>query len=511
MNITENWIKNRAKIEGNNLEDIKTLILEGNFDEKISSLGSALLHFGRLKILDLSRNLLKSTRGIEHIITLEVLNLYYNSVDDVTEIKRLQYNTNLRDLDLRLNPVARSLDCRPIRDAERRAALMFFATDQQRDFDCDWLPCASRPDLTDQPSEVSLHNYGSGERIASFLRLDDHSEVTYAEVGRTISRYSPLKQRLTGKTSINISSLQSDMGLKGLKFAEFYGKKERLQTEVGLQNESLGKKVDDYANRFNIRLSTNAEEAHQTSSMNSTTRLDGRNPGPTVTPRAKYFTPSTSSEKFRVKTSPSKVNRSLNSWPAFGRKCETESKMEPSGTLTGKPDTNFFLMMKELIQDAVAESFARYSSSQRSADKSLTKEMNHEAKSKEDLLTDCSSKGISTSDNKPNNSSVTSPFRLSNVNDIKCLAIPSVNTSAFGVFASGEMQGKGDLEYENSQLLAEVERLRTQLQQFDHSAPHSSTSASVELQHGRKLLNVQMIKPYLWSTTCILVTVQMDW
>ncbi|KAF8570537.1 hypothetical protein P879_05828 [Paragonimus westermani] len=460
MIITENWIKNRAKIEGNNLEDIKTLILEGNFDEKISSLGSALLHFGRLKILDLSRNLLKSTRGIEHIITLEVLNLYYNSVDDVTEIKRLQYNTNLRDLDLRLNPVARvsldyrlylthllpklkSLDCRPIRDAERRAALMFFATDQQRDFDCDWLPSASRPDLTDQPSELSLHNYCSGERIAGFLRSDDHFEVTHAEKGRTISRYSPIKQRLTGKTSINISSLQSDMSLKGLKFAEFYGKKERLQTEVGLQNESLGKKVDDYANRFNIRLSTNAEEAHQTASMNSTTRLDGRNPGPTVTPRAKHFTPSTSSEKFRVKTSPSKVTRSLNSWPAFEGECETESKMEPSGTLMGKPDTNFFLMMKELIQDAVAESFARYSSSQRSADKSPTKEKNHEARSKEDPLTDCLSKGISTSDNKPNNSSVTSTFRLSNVNDLKCLARPSVNTGAFGVFASTEMQGKG--------------------------------------------------------------------
>ncbi|KAF5402450.1 hypothetical protein PHET_04292 [Paragonimus heterotremus] len=242
MNITEKWIKNRAKIDGDNLEDIKTLILEGNFDEKISSLGSALLHFSRLKILDISRNLLKSIRGIEHIITLEVLNLYYNSIDDVTEIKRLQYNTNLRDLDLRLNPVARvsldyrlylthllpklkSLDCRPIRDGERRAALMFFATDQRHDFDCDWLPCVNRPELTDRPPEMPLDNYGSAEHVAGFLKSDNHSEVTQAEKSRMISRYSPITQTLTGKTSVSISSLQSDMGLKGLKFVEFYNKK----------------------------------------------------------------------------------------------------------------------------------------------------------------------------------------------------------------------------------------------------------------------------------------------
>ncbi|KAF5402449.1 hypothetical protein PHET_04291, partial [Paragonimus heterotremus] len=208
--------------------------------------------------------------------------------------------------------------------------------------------------------------------------------------------------------------------------------------------------------------------AHQASSTNSTRRLDERNPGPTVRPRAKYFTPSTSSDELRVKTSPLEVTRSINSLSAFEGKCETESKMEPSGTLMGKPDTAFFLVMKELIQDAVAESFARYSSSQSSVDKSPAKDMIYEAKSKEDSLANCVSKGISGSGNKPTDSSITSAFRLSDMNDLKCFARPLMNTSAFSFIASEKMRGKRGLEYENSQLFAEVERLRTQLQQFDH-------------------------------------------
>ncbi|KAF6771900.1 hypothetical protein AHF37_09719 [Paragonimus kellicotti] len=184
-------------------------------------------------------------------------------------------------------------------------------------------------------------------------------------------------------------------------------------------------------------------KAHQVSSTNSTTRFDGRNPGPMVRPRAKYFTSSTSSDEPRMKTSPSEVTRSINSWSAFESKCETESKMESSGTLMGKPDTTFFLVMKELIQDAVAESFARYSSSQRSADKSPVKDMNYEARSKENPLTDCLSKGISGSDNKPNESAITSTFRLSDMNDLKCFGRPLMNTSAFSVIASEKMRGKG--------------------------------------------------------------------
>lgn len=64
LSISEDWVKEKVKISGENLEDIKTLILQGNYEEKISCLGTSLLHFSRLKILDLSRNVLKSIRVI---------------------------------------------------------------------------------------------------------------------------------------------------------------------------------------------------------------------------------------------------------------------------------------------------------------------------------------------------------------------------------------------------------------------------------------------------------------
>ncbi|CAH8432429.1 unnamed protein product [Dicrocoelium dendriticum] len=85
MDITEDWIKSRVKLAGENYANVKTLILQGTYDAKILNLGNSLLRFTRLKILDLSRNLLKSTKGIEHIYTLEVLNLYYNSIENLME------------------------------------------------------------------------------------------------------------------------------------------------------------------------------------------------------------------------------------------------------------------------------------------------------------------------------------------------------------------------------------------------------------------------------------------
>lgn len=45
------------------------------------------------------------SQGLEHLSLLEQLNLYYNKIQDLKEIFRLRKNQNLRDIDLRLNPV----------------------------------------------------------------------------------------------------------------------------------------------------------------------------------------------------------------------------------------------------------------------------------------------------------------------------------------------------------------------------------------------------------------------
>ncbi|XP_074844028.1 centrosomal protein of 72 kDa isoform X2 [Carettochelys insculpta] len=126
--------------------DVRSLSLPGTYHEKITHLGHSLKNFTRLKSLDLSRNALVSLEGIQHLIFLEKLNLYYNHISSLSEIFRLHSLAALRDVDLRLNPVVknesdyrlfvvhmlpnlRRLDDRPVRDSERKASLLHFTTD----------------------------------------------------------------------------------------------------------------------------------------------------------------------------------------------------------------------------------------------------------------------------------------------------------------------------------------------------------------------------------------------
>ncbi|XP_069112692.1 centrosomal protein of 72 kDa-like isoform X2 [Argopecten irradians] len=147
LTLTEEIIRNRVNLQHDNLEDVKALSLPGTYHEKVGSLGSSLRKFSRLKCLDLSRNALTCLQGMEHLKLLENLNLYYNGIETMDELKRLRFNSNLKELDLRLNPITRTepdyrlylihmlpnlqkLDDRGVRDRERNAALVHFSSSQ---------------------------------------------------------------------------------------------------------------------------------------------------------------------------------------------------------------------------------------------------------------------------------------------------------------------------------------------------------------------------------------------
>ncbi|XP_075965181.1 centrosomal protein of 72 kDa isoform X2 [Anarhichas minor] len=144
--ITEQWIRERLQLKHPCLGDVRSLSLPGTYEEKIRLLGNALNNFVRLKSLDLSCNALVSIEGVQHVKVLERLILYYNCIPSLEEVKVLFELPGLRELDLRLNPLAKSypryrpclvhampnlrkLDGCSVRDTERKAAIMQFSSD----------------------------------------------------------------------------------------------------------------------------------------------------------------------------------------------------------------------------------------------------------------------------------------------------------------------------------------------------------------------------------------------
>ncbi|XP_046286284.1 centrosomal protein of 72 kDa isoform X2 [Marmota monax] len=132
------------------LAELRSLSIPGTYQEKITHLGNSLMRLTVLKSLDLSRNSLVSLEGIQYLISLESLNLYYNCIASLAEVFRLHSLTELQGLDLRLNPVVknesdyrlfvvhmlpklRQLDDRPVRDSERKASLLHFASEDSLD------------------------------------------------------------------------------------------------------------------------------------------------------------------------------------------------------------------------------------------------------------------------------------------------------------------------------------------------------------------------------------------
>nr|XP_019600158.1 PREDICTED: centrosomal protein of 72 kDa isoform X2 [Rhinolophus sinicus] len=124
--------------------------MPGTYQEKITHLGNSLMNLTGLRSLDLSHNSLVSLEGIQHLAALERLSLYHNCVSSLAEVLRLRSLPELRDVDLRLNPVVknepgyrhfvvhalpklRQLDDRPVRESEREASWLRLASEGSLD------------------------------------------------------------------------------------------------------------------------------------------------------------------------------------------------------------------------------------------------------------------------------------------------------------------------------------------------------------------------------------------
>ncbi|XP_060490262.2 centrosomal protein of 72 kDa isoform X4 [Panthera onca] len=132
------------------LSELRSLSIPGTYQEKITHLGNSLMNLTGLKSLDLSRNSLVSLEGIQYLTALESLSLYYNCISSLAEVLQLHALTELTDVDLRLNPVVknesdyrlfvvhmlpklRQLDDRPVRESERKASQLHFASEESLD------------------------------------------------------------------------------------------------------------------------------------------------------------------------------------------------------------------------------------------------------------------------------------------------------------------------------------------------------------------------------------------
>ncbi|ELK08180.1 Centrosomal protein of 72 kDa [Pteropus alecto] len=95
-------------------------------------------------------SILSCAQGIQYLAALESLNLYYNCISLLAEVFRLHSLKELADVDFRLNPVVknepdyrlfvvrllpklRQLDDRPVRESERKASWLHFASEESLD------------------------------------------------------------------------------------------------------------------------------------------------------------------------------------------------------------------------------------------------------------------------------------------------------------------------------------------------------------------------------------------
>ncbi|XP_058148920.1 centrosomal protein of 72 kDa, partial [Dasypus novemcinctus] len=149
--LSEEAIRARSGLSARrDLAELQSLSIPGTYQEKITHLGNSLMNLTGLKSLDLSRNSLVSLEGIQYLVMLESLNLYYNCISSLAEVFRLHSLSALTEVDLRLNPVVKNesdyrlfvvhmlpklqqLDDRPVRESERKASRLHFASEDSAD------------------------------------------------------------------------------------------------------------------------------------------------------------------------------------------------------------------------------------------------------------------------------------------------------------------------------------------------------------------------------------------
>ncbi|KAI6656006.1 CEP72 [Oopsacas minuta] len=151
ININEEWVLTNLQLTPDEAFKQESINLSGSYTDRILSLGRSLMSFHSLVSLDLSRNMLQSLKGLHHLKHLRSLNLYLNDISNIKELYRLRSNKQLREIDIRLNPVTkaepdfrlflvymlpqlRKLDDRGVYEQERAAALLHFSSDQAHNF-----------------------------------------------------------------------------------------------------------------------------------------------------------------------------------------------------------------------------------------------------------------------------------------------------------------------------------------------------------------------------------------
>ncbi|CAG5125638.1 unnamed protein product [Candidula unifasciata] len=264
LTLTESLIRSRVNLTHENLEDIKSLSLPGTYHEKIVSIGTSLRKFTRLKSLDFSRNALESLQGLEHLQLLEKLNLYYNNVSSLEELKRLRYNRNLKEIDLRLNPVTRSepdyrlylihmlpnlqkLDDRGVRDRERQAALMHFSSSQALEMN----------PVPPQPQSDVATPHPRTEMMANLIKcptvLDNDDDVLLDIMNRQngdLNKPRPLTGSSAREDRVEDYTLDSLKLLDQSKPARARGKPVESTQSAAIDPPSLQKDEDPHLARY---------------------------------------------------------------------------------------------------------------------------------------------------------------------------------------------------------------------------------------------------------------------